>query len=399
MTDSHPPFRIGGVVAGEYFTDRADEVRRIAAALREPQAKLLVYGPRRMGKTSALLRAAERVRGRGGAVVYADLGTASTVADMGTRILQAASRELGRRWRDALASLASRIRPGVSLTMDPVTGVPVMTVEAGRREGSGEEQQRTLGDVLDAVDAMAGERGRTVGVILDEFQEIGTVGGEQAEWHLRGVLQRHEHVGYVLAGSKESLIHAMLGRDRAFYKLFELMHFGPMDGAHLGAWIEDRLEHAGVAVAGIGARVVAAAGPRTRDCLELARAAHLLGGSRPVDAQALVRAAFDLVLREQDDSIRVQWNTLTALQQNLLRAVASGAEQLYSEATRGQFSLGATASVAAALEALVQKGLLERRNGGVTFDNPFTRGWVVVNGLPDVGMLRSPIPDDENGST
>jgi len=62
MAARQNPFRIGGTVAGSYFTDRAAEVGRIAATLGERQAKLLVFGPRRMGKSSAIEAAARRLR-------------------------------------------------------------------------------------------------------------------------------------------------------------------------------------------------------------------------------------------------------------------------------------------------------------------------------------------------
>ena len=51
------PFRIHGVVEGDYFTDRDDEIKRLVQALTEPGSKLLVYSPRRMGKTSAVMKA------------------------------------------------------------------------------------------------------------------------------------------------------------------------------------------------------------------------------------------------------------------------------------------------------------------------------------------------------
>ena len=51
------PFKIHGIVEGEYFTDRTDELRLMVRSLTEPGNKLLVYGPRRMGKTSAILNA------------------------------------------------------------------------------------------------------------------------------------------------------------------------------------------------------------------------------------------------------------------------------------------------------------------------------------------------------
>ena len=86
------PLRIHGVVSGEHFTDRGDEVRRMVAVLREPGAKILVYGPRRMGKTSAIVRAVERIEAEGGHAFLADLSTATTAVDAGNRILEAAAR-------------------------------------------------------------------------------------------------------------------------------------------------------------------------------------------------------------------------------------------------------------------------------------------------------------------
>lgn len=56
-------------------------------AMTEPGSKLLVYGPRRMGKTSAILNAIESIQSKGGHAFLADLSTSSTAVDMGNRIL------------------------------------------------------------------------------------------------------------------------------------------------------------------------------------------------------------------------------------------------------------------------------------------------------------------------
>ena len=71
--------------------------------LREPQGKLLVTGPRRMGKTSTLARAVERLRRDGDAALLADLSTATTTVDLANRVLAAATASLGRRWKDVVA--------------------------------------------------------------------------------------------------------------------------------------------------------------------------------------------------------------------------------------------------------------------------------------------------------
>ena len=53
MPNSRPqnPFRIHGMVGGEFCTEREAELIRFINALSEPTSKLLVSGPRRTGKT------------------------------------------------------------------------------------------------------------------------------------------------------------------------------------------------------------------------------------------------------------------------------------------------------------------------------------------------------------
>ncbi len=82
------PFRIHGVVEGDYFTNRTDEIERMVITLTEPGSKLLVYGPRRMGKTSTILQAIARINEAGNQAFLADLSTASMPVDMGKKYLQ-----------------------------------------------------------------------------------------------------------------------------------------------------------------------------------------------------------------------------------------------------------------------------------------------------------------------
>ncbi|MBI4538149.1 MAG: hypothetical protein HY704_01395 [Gemmatimonadetes bacterium] len=381
------PFRIGGSVVGEYFTDRAVEVRRIVHALVEPQAKLLVVGPRRMGKTSAIEMSLGTLHRRRHPALAADFSGATTLADLGTRVLQAATRQLGRTWSGVVGDLVNRLRVGVSLAPDPATGQPTLVLGLEQRRAPVEAQWDTFGAVLDAMDRLAEEKRKTIGIVLDEFQEIHRFGGEDAEWHLRGVIQRHKHLSYVLAGSRESLIVAMIGKNRAFYKLFEVMPFGPMDPEHLGRWMDSRMETHGVAAVGVGRRVVELAGPRTRDVVQLARAAFELGSRKGKVEAADVERALDRVAEEEDVFFGAEWDRLTPLQQNVLRALGAREEQLFAQATRARYALGDTGSVASALELLANKDLVVKTDAGWAFDNPFMGWWVRRNALPDVGVI------------
>ncbi|UCC72756.1 MAG: hypothetical protein JSV86_20780 [Gemmatimonadota bacterium] len=382
------PFRVGGTVVGRYFTDRAVELKRIGSALGEPGAKLLVYGPRRMGKSSAIESAVWRLRRKRQAAVIADLSAATTVADMASRILQGATRQLRSSWESVVGDLVNHLRVGVSIVLDTAAGHPTLVLDVGQRNAPLEEQRDTLAEALDAIERLAEEKGRTIGIALDEFQEIHRFGGEEAEWHLRGVIQRHRHVSYVLAGSKESLIEAMTGRNRAFFKLFELLPFGPIDGRHLARWIDSRLESHGVRPQGAGRRIVELAQPRTRDIILLARSAFQIGARTGNLREGDVWRALDQVVDEEDDLLRADWERRTALQQNVLRAIAAAEEKLYSEAARDRFGLRGSAYVAAALDSLIEADLVVKLGEGrYEFDSPFMRRWVVRHALPDVGII------------
>lgn len=342
-----------------------------------------------MGKTSAIRAAVARVgRGRPAAhVAFADLSTVSTPTDAANRIAAAVAAALGRRWREWAADFVAHVGLKLTLRPDPGTGVLVPSLELGLRRAAATEQLDALGRTLDGANRLASERQTRLAIVLDEFQELSRIGGEEAEWHLRGHIQQHGSLAYVAAGSQEHLIQRMLEKDRAFFKMFELLPFGAIDGEHLARWIEERLAGSGVEARGLGRVIVALAEPRTQDVLQLARKTHELSSSAGVARRDTVADAFEQIVRAESDLIRALWDELTVLQQNVVRALAVSAEGLTTGETIERFSLGSTGSATNAARALVERGMLVRTAaGGYAFDSPYVRGWVLLNALPDLGI-------------
>ena len=129
---------------------------------------------------------------------------------MTNRLLAAAVRSVGRTWKDLASLFVERLRISVGLRPDPATGLAIPTLDASLRSRDPSAQRETLGSALDMLDALAAERNVRLGIILDEFQEIHRLDGETAEWHLRGVIERHAHLTYLLAGSRTALIQRMV---------------------------------------------------------------------------------------------------------------------------------------------------------------------------------------------
>jgi RecA/RadA recombinase len=390
--DSSPgnPFRIHGVVVDEFFTDRDQEIGRILKILREPASKLVVYGPRRMGKTSALVRAVSQHEAEGGVAFLADLATASTLVDVANRILESAGKALGRKWRDVINDLVAKMGVSLSLTPDPVSGLVLPSLDVKLRGASLEEQRRSLVQTLDAVEALAASRKATIGIVLDEFQEVERFGGESAEWHLRGIIQRHQHVSYVLAGSEAHLIERMMAKGRAFYGLLDQMRFGPIEDAHFAVWIDERMREAGLATDGIGEAIIAVAGGRTRDRVQVARQCFENCRARGTITPPDIGEAMDDIVAEQEAPLASIWDARTVLQQNVLRAVAEDAHGLTTKAAIERYGLTSSGAATNAAHAMVGDGILIKspRVAGYSFDNPFFARWVVTETLGDLGASR-----------
>ena len=341
-----------------------------------------------MGKTSALVRAIDQHETDGGVAFLADISTATTLVDIANRILDAAVRALGKRWRDAISDFVSRIGLSLKLTPEPTSGLIVPSLDVGLRSAGLEEQRKSLAQTLDAINALAGDRRTTLGVVLDEFQEISRFGGDSAEWHLRGIIQHHQHLSYVLAGSQAHIIERMLYQGRAFYGLADQLQFGPIDPDHIARWIDERLTGAGVRATGVGAAIVATVGPRTRDIVLVARECfdNRVGAGSATETDVIV--AIDNVVAAQAALLESLWMGLSALQQNVLRAVAANTDGLTTAASLRQYGLASTGSATNAASALVNGGHLLKvaTSTGYAFDSPFLRRWVQLNTLADVGV-------------
>src|SRR5207248_10572862 len=66
------PFKFGALALDEAFTDREDELAELGAAMRNGQ-DVLVYAPRRYGKSSLVLAAAQQAVADGTPAAYSDL--------------------------------------------------------------------------------------------------------------------------------------------------------------------------------------------------------------------------------------------------------------------------------------------------------------------------------------
>ena len=206
MYQATNPFHYGDLAFDEAFTDREDEVAELQADMRNGQ-NVVVFAPRRYGKSSLVLRAAENAVAEDVLVAYCDLMTTPTKERFAAALAKTIHEDLssaGGQMLERAAALFRGLRVTPSMEIDPSTGGIRFTFDAARRRRSGDIDD-TIARLLELPQDVANERGRRAVLILDEFQEV--VKLDPAFPNLmRPVFQRQPEVGHVYLGSKRHIL-------------------------------------------------------------------------------------------------------------------------------------------------------------------------------------------------
>ncbi|HJU88652.1 MAG TPA: hypothetical protein VJ672_04630 [Gemmatimonadaceae bacterium] len=369
-----------------HLLGRDVERQRAAKALRDPAAKLLILAPRKTGKTTLIRAAAADARSAGSHVITANLAGISCLTDVASRILRAAAAETSRAWPDATGELVRRLAIKVTLEADSRTGAILPSIDPALRRAVLEEQHALLRRVLDTLNELAHAHDARLGIALDEVQELFRLGGSSADWALASAARQHASLCYLLSSSAEAASHPSPTADRSPLSLFEALYLGPLPHHQVAGWIDDQLRLAGIKPQGTGESISRLGGRKLANVAQIA--AYCFDGVRTSGfARAEdVDVAFATAVGDCADITRSVWESLTAHQQNVLRALSVKSHGLTTSATRERFSLGDTGTTHNSAQLLVRKGILERTDGGYLFESPFVRGWVIAHALADVGI-------------
>lgn len=370
------PFRVGGPVTGEFFTNRSGEVNELLNAMRHP-TRLLIRGARRQGKTSAMAQAGRRFREAGGILLWADLSTIATFSDLRDRLLSS----LPKGFFGILEGLPDLVPILEVVVSDPATGALAYRFRTGtaRRQDPGVREQVRL--LLRAIDQRRGEIAKPIAIVLDEIQAVLSISEERPDWFLRDLMQSAPDISFLCAGSQPSILEAMANeKDAAFFRFFALGPvFGPMDKDHLANWIAHRMTEAGVACGVKSAMAIARIGDRTQDIIQYADA--VFSESRAtgrVDEATLDNALRSLLRKEHDRYLRV-WEALSSNQRIGLRAIASGIEDLFAH--DNQIGL-APSSLHRVVGALRNRRILADGPPEPEIDDPLFREWILRYAMP-----------------
>jgi hypothetical protein len=253
-------------------------------------------------------------------------------------------------------------------------------------------QMQVLADTLDSLDRLAHTLpdSRPLALIIDEFSVLMARFGVTGEAQIRSVVQHHQNVGYIFAGSNVGLImHMTMDYKRPFYHGGDNLYLRSVSAADFAAWPHKQFTEGGFEVSGSEPvlRILSLAEDvpynvqmLAHNCLEA-----LHSGSQSKLTVDLVEIVFERTVQSLDPSFKEAWNRLTPLQQKTLIAVLHGEGQRMRPAETARSINSPAYSVRYALRALYNRHILwDDWNQGklrVRLVDPFFAHWIGMRAM------------------
>lgn len=350
------------IVTPEEFLDRHDERRKLAALVKA-RDNVLVYGPRRLGKTSLIRRLEADLGDR--AFLFVDCNFATTEAGLSEQLL----RSLGASGLGRMPRFADWVREsvkGLEVAVEIGDGVNVVL----RR---GFARLRPLEDALEVVTRVARAAKRHIVLVLDEFQHVMEATPE-AIGKLRGHAQSQRDVSYLLSGSQKSVLLGLTQHKNPFWRQLTEFPLGPIDVEQA---MDDWGKRVGSKISAPARRFLAEVSKgNTQRLVEIVEEARAQGRSY---APAALTTALGTVLARHNASFERTLSRCTVYQKQVLIALAvarpdkpMGTRFVTEHALRGP------AHVRKAILAMTKEEILE--DGA--FVDPLFEHWLRVNNPP-----------------
>jgi uncharacterized protein len=372
------PFTFGDLALDEAFTDREDELRELTADMRNGQ-NVLVYAPRRYGKSSLVLRAAQEALRQKALVAYCDLMKTPTkerfAAALAKTIYSDIASPVGQAFERA-ADLFRGLRIRPTMEVDPTDGSLRFSFQAGRRKADIDD---TIERLLELLGELAAERNRRVVIIFDEFQEVIAL-DKQFPNLMRAVFQAQPEVSHVYLGSKRHILERIFNdKNEPFWRSAKQLEIGMIAPAKFAGFIRKRFAETATEISDDAVdRLLEATGGHPYGTQELAYFVWELASASGEGGVNEVEEALSRVLRSEHNHFAQLWDDAPHAQRQLMIALANEPSgSIYSSDYHSRHELPSNPTLQTALAGLIKKEIVGRNGDGeYRIIEPFLAEWL-----------------------
>ena len=362
------PFEYQRIVVGKTFVDREQEIEILTKALLSGE-NMLLYSPRRLGKSSLLQETLLRIKDKRTAI-YVDLWECLTEAEIAEKLATGIINVAFTKMEKAAAALKEVItstRPLMTLEPDGSIGLKLEYIE----------KDKTLKETLTLIEKIAEKRKKKVIIVIDECQVIAEFEGHRIEKLFRTVIQQQRLATYVFSGSKQHVLKAMVNqKTRPFYRQLRPMTLGSISLEAFAPFIKkgfSKVTHIDDKAIEEIYRFTGGNPQRTQ------QVCHFLfvqarDRKKPTSEQVKkvvinLCSTLDKEFEDELDSVK------NKRQRAILKALAlDSTEKPLSADFIKKHTLGPSSSVQTALKMLIEKGVLDER---YHFIDPLFENWII----------------------
>jgi len=366
------PFYLRVLPVDAPFCNRAKELDELTSHARN-KANVVLFSPRRYGKTSLVKRVQERVKKDGVVTIYVDFLGIDSVEDLTSRIasrfyaysygkdplLKKAMRALGA-WRPV-------IRP------DPEYGISVSVERVSQQRGID-----LLNETLENFGSVIQGSKSGVHVVFDEFQEIVELPESmKVEGLLRGHIQTHSRASYFFVGSRRRVLSDMFNlRKRPFYRSAITLSLSPLPQEDSLLFIQEQFKRGGKTCPDeIARKIIEKAEGYPYYLQRMPYAIFEVSGGK-VNENDLIQGV-QKTLDEEGTLFEAMLRGLSLQQIRLISALAcESTETPFSLKYMGKHGLGSIGGVQGAMKRLLELDYIEKKDGAYKVVDPVFSIWL-----------------------
>ena len=368
------PFVYGMAVTGVNFTDREKERKRLKLNF-ENGINVTLISQRRMGKTSLVKQVISEITDPRVKVIYMDIYDCRSEYDFynkyATAILKSTSGKMETMLEDIKKFLV-RLTPKISFEVPDTE----FSISLGITP-----QNYSPEEILNLPERIAREKGISIVVCIDEFQQIGEFPDSlYVQKRLRGAWQHHQNVSFCLFGSKKHLLEKIFQNKRMpFYMFGEMMQLGCIPTEYWVPFICERFEAFGKRINPDFAREICGLVENYSSYVQQL-SWNVMTETETEVTEESVRDGY-LSLMEQCHSLFVQQTEpLTSYQLNFLRLISLGIHSGFGSIEMpAEYPIGTKSNVARIKRALLNAELIVERRDGVYFADRVFADWFARN--------------------
>ena len=366
------PFVFGKAAEGGYFTDRAQDAKRLNANLTHGINTILI-SPRRWGNTSLVKKVISEFNRPDIVPVFIDIFQCKSEYEFyhafATTVIKQTSSKLDE-WIETAKTFLANVSPKFSFGTDHMNDFS-LTFEWNPKDD-------TEADILQLPEKIAQKKNIHLVVCLDEFQQIADFNDSLTfQKKLRSIWQHQQNVTYCMFGSKKHLMENIFNdKSMPFYKFGDMMFLKKIPSEEWIPFICTKFKETGKTISPEQASKICEATENLSSYVQ-----HLAWvvwyKSEKVVTNENVTDAIDDLLEQNKVFFQREVEMLSELQINFLRALANGITTGFSrKEVINKYRLESSANVQSVKKALLKKDIIDVDGREISFNDSLFKLWL-----------------------